>query len=430
MKEEVSLFSAFSIGVGGMVGGGIFSIIGLMAVLAGGALGPAFIISGIVALLTCYSYVKLSIYMPADGGTVSFINAAFGKTYIAGSLNILLFISYIILLALYAFAFGNYAASFIEPPLREIWMHIFTTGVLLLFLIINLVNPRAVLKSEDAINVFKIIALLAFIIGGIWSGLNWERVGPSDWTPGLEIFAGAMLIFCNYEGFELIANASKDVKNPKKSLPVAYYGSVIFVILLYVFIGIVCIGRLSVPMLERDGAHALSAVAHTFWGHFGFILIAIAAMLATASAINATLYGVAKMTYEVAKTGEIPKNFGRTFRGIPVDGMIVLAVGAGFVANFADITMISTMGSAGFLIVFFFVNLSCFKLHSQLEASRYVCGIAMLGTLTALIALFVFVESKPATAGQIWIFAIMLMLAFGGEALYSPIRRRRNQPRV
>lgn len=426
MKEEVSLFSAFSISIGGMVGGGVFSVIGFMAVLTNGAIGPSFIVAGLVALLTCYSYVKLSTHRPSAGGTVSFINDAFGKSYLSGSLNILLCLSYVLLLALYAFAFGSYGASFFEASSRPFFMHVFVTGVLLIFLALNMINPRLVLKFEDAINIFKILALLLFVGGGFWAGLNWERVEPSSWASGFEIIAGAMLIFCNYEGFELIANASKDIKNPKKTLPWAYYGSVVFVIILYALIGIVCVGRLSIPMLEQDGSHALSAVAHTFWGHFGFILIAIAAMLATASAINATLFGVAKMTYEVAKTGEMPKSFQRTFRNIPAEGMIVLTILAGLVANFADITMISTTGSAGFLTLFFFVNLACFKLRRQVHASRIICGLAMAGTLVALISLFVFVESKPSTAGQTWVFAIMLVVSFGGEALYSPSRRRRN----
>lgn len=111
-KKTISFLSVVSIGVGGMVGGGIFAVLGLAVQLARGGTPMAFFLAGIVALITSYSYARLSVTYPSQGGTVEFLNQAFGPELITGSLNILLWISYMVMLSLYAYAFGSYGASF------------------------------------------------------------------------------------------------------------------------------------------------------------------------------------------------------------------------------------------------------------------------------------------------------------------------------
>jgi amino acid transporter len=112
-NDHGSYLGAVSIGVGGMVDGGIFVVLGLAVELAGGAVPLSFIIAGIVALLTAYSYAKLSVSYPSKGGTVVFLDRAFGVDFFTGSANNLLWVGYIVTLALYAVAFGNYATTFI-----------------------------------------------------------------------------------------------------------------------------------------------------------------------------------------------------------------------------------------------------------------------------------------------------------------------------
>ncbi len=107
-KGPLGLLSVISIGIGGMVGGGIFAVLGLAVLLSGGGTYIAFALAGIVALITSYSYAKLSVTYPSQGGTVEFLDQAFGPGLITGGLNVLLFLSYIVMLSLYAFAFGSY----------------------------------------------------------------------------------------------------------------------------------------------------------------------------------------------------------------------------------------------------------------------------------------------------------------------------------
>ena len=106
-NKKIGLLEAMSIGIGGMVGGGIFAVLGLAVSLSKGATPLAFLLAGLLALITSYSYIKLSLAYPDRGGTVKFINQGFGKTLFSGALNNLLWVSYIIMLSLYASAFGS-----------------------------------------------------------------------------------------------------------------------------------------------------------------------------------------------------------------------------------------------------------------------------------------------------------------------------------
>ncbi|UCE28374.1 MAG: amino acid permease, partial [Candidatus Coatesbacteria bacterium] len=105
---KIGFWAVFAIGVGGMVGGGIFAVLGLSVELAGGGTPVAFAVAGVVALITSYSYAKLSVTYPCQGGTVEFLNQAFGPGWVTGGLNTLLLLSYVVMLSLYSYAFGSY----------------------------------------------------------------------------------------------------------------------------------------------------------------------------------------------------------------------------------------------------------------------------------------------------------------------------------
>ena len=127
-SDGMGFWSAASIGVGGMVGGGIFAVLGLAVTIARGGVPVAFLLSGIVALLTAYSYSKLSTAFPSQGGTVEFLNQAFGEGLLAGTLNVLLWLSYIVMLSLYSYAFGSYGKTFFPEAWQPVAKHALISG--------------------------------------------------------------------------------------------------------------------------------------------------------------------------------------------------------------------------------------------------------------------------------------------------------------
>jgi hypothetical protein len=316
------------------------------------------------------------------------------------------------MLSLYAYAFGSYGASLFPPESHNFWKHILISVVIFGITGLNLLNAKLIGEAEDWIVLVKLTILTLFIITGL-SGVDPARLAPATWSPPLNLLAGGMIIFLAYEGFELIANTARDAKDGAKTLPRAFYSSVGVVILLYILVAAVTVGTLSVDQIVAAKDYALAVAAKPFLGHTGFLLIAIAAMLSTASAINATIYGSARLSYVIAKDGELPSLLERKAWGEPIGGLLITSGTALLIANLADLSSLSTMGSAGFLLIFAAVNAANLELADETGSKRW---LALLGVLLCLGALgsliwYTFINSPS----QLWILLVMVGAALGIE---------------
>jgi amino acid transporter len=414
-SESMGYWAVVSVGVGGMVGGGIFAVLGLAVQLARGGTPIAFALAGLVALITCYSYARLSVTYPSQGGTVEFLNQAFGAGLITGGLNVLLWLSYIVMLSLYAYAFGSYGASFFPEAAQPFWKHALISAVVVLLSGLNVLGAGAVGKLEEWIVAFKIAILSLFVVTGI-RVLDVQRLEPAAWASPLYLTTGGMIIFLAYEGFELIANTAGDVKDPGKTLPRAYFSAVGFVILLYILVSLVTVGNLPVDKIVASKDYALAVSAKPFLGNAGFTLIAVAALLSTGSAINATLYGSSRISYIIAKEGELPEGMEKKIWNRPIEGLLITSGLTLVVANLFNLSSISTMGSAGFLLVFAAVNGANARLCAKTASRPW---IALLGVIVCLAALGALIVQRALTSPEeLWVLGIMVGLAFLIEALY------------
>jgi amino acid transporter len=420
-KESMGYWSAVSIGIGGMVGGGIFAVLGLAVQLAQGGTPVAFAIAGLIALVTAYSYARLSVAYPARGGTVEFLNQAFGEGVFTGGLNILLWLSYIAMLSLYAYAFGSYGSSFFPDAVQTMWKHILISGVIVLFTGLNILGSRAVGKSEDFIVALKLVILLVFLGAGLWT-VNTHNLSTSTWSDPLKLVAGGMIIFLAYEGFELIANTAENVKEPRKNLPRAYFTAVIFVIVLYVLVSMVTVGNLSLDKIIAAEDYALAEAARPFLGVVGFSLIAVAALLSTGSAINATLYGTARVSYVIAKEGELPEKLDHLIWRRPVEGLLITSGLTLLIANLFDLTNISIMGSSGFLLIFAGVNFAGVRLAKNTGGKRW---ISFVGAALCLLALAILIIQRAMTSpAELWVLLVMVGASFIVEIIYRKTTKR------
>ncbi len=420
--KKIGFFEAFSIGVGGMVGGGIFAVLGLTILLAHGAAFIAFIVAGLIALITSYSYAKLSVRFPSEGGTIEFITKAFGTGLFSGWINVLLLSSYIIMMSLYSYAFGSYSAALFFGKEVLLAKQLFIVGVVLVFTLINLLGAYVTGKAEDLMVFVKILILLAFAVVGFIT-IKVDRLEPQNWAPMLNIITGGLIIFLAYEGFELIANTAQDIVNPVETLPKAFYASVGFVIALYVLIAIVAVGNLTYDQVVKYKDYALAIAAEPFFGKAGFIIIGIAAMLSTASAINATLYGSGRISYLITKYGQLPRTFGKRIWKGGYEGIVILGVITIIFTLSTNLENISVAGSLGFLIVFGLVNLANYKLSKLTDSNKW---LPMLGFLLCLASALVLVgynlKQNPSSLKAATIF---IVISFLFEAAYEAISGRR-----
>jgi amino acid transporter len=420
--KKIGFWSVAAIGVGGMVGGGIFAVLGLAVQMSGGGVPLAFLLSGLIALLTAYAYSRLSVTYPSQGGTVEYLNQAFGPGVFTGGLNVLLWLSYIVMLSLYAYAFGSYGKIFFPAATQVFWKHALISSVVIVLTLINLAGAGAVGKAEAWIVGIKITILLLFIAFGLRS-VRLERLAPSTWTDPVSLFAGGMIIFLAYEGFELIANTAQDVSDARRTLPRAFYTSVGFVIVLYILVSFVTAGNLSVDRIVAAKDYALAEGAKPFLGNFGYTLIAVAALMSTGSAINATLYGAARISYIIARDGELPIFLEHKVWNRPVEGLLLTSFLTLLTANFFDLTSISMMGSAGFLLIFAAVNAANVRLHRKTGSRVWISALGVVACLVAFGALvWRIAKHNPA---NIWLLVIMLAAAFALEGAYRVITGRK-----
>jgi amino acid transporter len=293
---------------------------------------------------------------------------------------------------------------------------------------LNIIGSKAVGEAEEWIVALKIAILLVFVAVGLFS-TNPAAMEPAQWSGTVQLVAGGMLIFLAYEGFELIANTAQDVRDADRTLPRAYYSAVVFVIALYVLVSVVTVGNLSVGKIVQAKDYALAEAAKPFMGETGFILIGIAAMLSTASAINATLYGAARISYIIAKDGELPRYLDRKVWSKPIEGLLITAGLTLLVANLFKLESISLMGSAGFLIVFAAVNAANTVRHKETASKPLISAMGALACLAALGALIR--QSARDRPSALWVLGAMVLASIVIEATYRGVsgrRRKRHLP--
>lgn len=427
MNKKIGLKEAISIGIGGMVGGGIFAVLGLAVSLAKGGTPISFLIAGLIALITSYSYVKLSLKYPDRGGTVKFVNQGFGIGIFSGGINNLLWVSYIIMLSLYASAFGSYAPNLLQITGDKVAdSHIYASIIVVLATAINYYSISVVGKIESYAVIIKLIILLSFVgfgLYGLFGNPHLEQLSPEHWESPFKLLTAGMVIFVAYEGFELIANAAPDIENPKKNIARAYYWSVLFVILLYIVIAAITVGSLEFSQIATAQDYVLAEAAKPMLGKIGFSIITIAALISTFSAINASLYGGSRVNYEIAEDDELPKEFTRKLWNQPI-GLFITAVATIVLVNTLKLESISTAGSVGFLLIFAVVNFTGYKLSNEINGKK---SIPLMGTLFCIIAVIaLLVQHFSVSKSDVFIALGIIIFCFGLEYFYKKLESKKN----
>jgi amino acid transporter len=282
------------------------------------------------------------------------------------------------------------------------------------------VSATFVSRSELVVVIIKVVLLLLIIFTS-FTYVDSSRVAIENFSDPLSIFVAGMIIFVAYEGFELIANSSEEIENPEKNLPRAFYISVVLVIVLYLLIAYITVGTVDEKQLLEAKDYALAVAAKPALGDIGFVLVTIAALLATFSAINATVYGNARLGFTLARDGELPKKLNEQRNNIPFVGVVATALISLIMANSIDITKIAIIASASFLLIFTIINISALKMYKELEANKYLLILSSLVSFSALLTLLYNTYEKNLNALIIFCFFLLFSIVF--EFFYGKIVR-------
>lgn len=365
--------------IGGMIGGGIFSVLGVTIDLAGHLAFAAFLIGGAIAALTARAFSRLALRSGHSGGPFAYLREE-GHETAAAWVAWLLIVGYVFALAVYAFTFGHYLAHAVGAP--AVAARLGSVAILAAFVVVNLRGVTTSGLTEDVVVLVKLIVLGGISLVGIGM-LSPDRLAPLNNEGLLGVFLGASLIFVAYEGFEMLPYDYDDLDRPRRTLPRALYISVAVVVLVYVAVTLASQMLVSDRLLAEQKEVAFAVVGKEALGGFGLWAATIGAVFSTSSAINATLFSTARLIRDVSASGELPDALARERGGLPVAAVVWIAVlGAAF-SLLPGITEVVAFGSLTFLLVFGLVNL----MHARHTAAAGVDrGLAYLGAAACFVA--------------------------------------------
>jgi len=425
---KMGVKSAILMGLGGMIGSGIFVLLGEAGDIAGSAVWLSFLIAGVIILLTGYSYGKLGARYPSSGGVVEFLVQGYGSGTFSGGISVLYYFAQIISISMLTVSFGVYAGPLLfGNNVSQETMSILGSSVLVLLTLVNFVGAKTVSKAEAFIVGVNVVVLLVFTIPAI-TEVKFNLIEPSTYPPGKLVLTSLALTFFAFTGFGVIANTAEDIENPKKNLPKAMMFSIIIVMILYILIAIAVYGTLPLDKILAAKNTALAVAAESVLGHIGFVLVSVSAMLATASAINANLYGTTNQTYLLAKDGELPQGFKRRLWDQGTEGLLITTVVALVLANVMDLTAIASLASITLILVYLVVNIGHLRLVKETGA-KY--SVIILATFSCVAILCLFLFHIFATAPNIgFVLLVFIVTAFIMEFLLQKTRKRKIKPRV
>ena len=418
----MSVRGAAFLGIGAMVGAGIFALLGEAGAVAGSAVWLSFLLAGIVALLLGYNVVKLGVRYPSSGGLIAYLLEGFGNGRLVGIASWLgYFAAIVIVCSMVSVAFGSYATSlFVGNDAAAGWDNVFTSGIVVAMAGINLIGARFVDRAQSLI-VVVLLAVFAVFIAVTLVDIDPHLLAFSGYPPVSDIIASVALTFFAYLGFSVITFAVGDLRDPGRELPKAMYLALGVTATTYVLISLGVFGTLTVTEVVGYGETAIAEAARPALGDAGFTIMAVAALLATASSVNATLYASGGLTAMLAEVGQFPPFFGRGSRLGSHAGLLITAAIVLVVSNLVDLSAIASVGSACSLVIFLLVGMAGYKLRSTTDARG---AIILLGMAATAIVLAFFAVDTLRNAPETFVAIVAIAaLAVVLDAVWKHVRK-------
>ncbi len=406
MKNKAfGLWSAVFLGIGSMVGAGIFVLLGEAGAIAGNLVWISFIFGGIIALLSGYSLAKLATAYPSRGGIVEYLVECYGEGVFSGTLSILFYLSAMVAIAMVAKTFGTYLTMMTIGIDKPLYNNLFAVGILLTFMFINLAGSTILAKSENIIVITKLLIILIFTIV-LFFTINPELLSIKDAPPIKNIFSAIALTFFAYEGFRVITNTAEDIDNTKNILR-AMNIAILLVMGLYIAVTFAVFGNLPLDEVIKAQDYAMAEAAKPVFGELGFKIMAIAALISTASSINANLYAVTNVTYQMAKNGDLPRvyqiNVFKSYEGLIVSTIILIIM-----VLFFKLKEIAAIGSISILFIHGFVHIGHLLKTDITKANKLLIYLAIITIAIAITLALQYTSKHIPNVGYSILFGFMI----------------------
>ena len=406
-SKTLTVRQAAFIGVGAMVGAGIFSLLGAAGEVAGAAVWLSFLIAGAIALLQGYSFAKFGARYPSAAGLLEYVVRGLGNGHLTGIIAWLILAANAIVTGMVAVSFGSYAsAAFADGSTT--WIKVFAVLLVLAMTLLNIVGSQAVARTQTVI-VYVVLTILTLFAVTTLANLDLDLLLLSGYPPLRDIVSSVALTFFAFLGFGVVTFTAKDLADPSRQLPRAIYLALGIATTIYVAVALGVFGTLTVDKVISSGGTALAVAAEPTLGRAGYWLMSVTALFSTAGATNAGLYPAAGLCEQMAAIGQFPPLLGRRFGGRAPAGLLITALAAIILAAGFDLSSIASLGSAIALLVFTLVTAAHFRVRGETGASTLVLSVAITSTVVVLLTFaFTTLVDEPATAVAL---AVILLLS-------------------
>jgi amino acid transporter len=405
-KKYLTMRQAAFIGVGAMVGAGIFSLLGVAGEVAGAAVWLSFLIAGAIAALQGYSFAKLGARYPTAGGLLEYVAKGFGDGHFTGITAWLTYSANAIVTAMVAVSFGSYASAMFAGG-NAVWAKGFAALIIIAMTVVNIVGSNLVANAQTII-VYVVLGILSFFAVVTLANVNLSLLAPSGYPQLRDIVSSVALTFFAFLGFGIITFTAKDLAKPARELPRAMYLALGIATVIYVAIALGVFGTLTVEQVIASGGTALAVAAEPTLGSAGYWLMSVTALFATAGATNAGLYPAAGLSERLAETGQFPPLMARQLGGRASTGLLIEAAACLILALFFNLDAIASIGSAVALLIFAFITAAHFRVRAETGANAAVLGVAIVAVVVVLLT-FVFTTLIHEPASMITLLVILAL---------------------
>jgi amino acid transporter len=409
------------IGVGAMVGAGIFALLGAAGEVAGAAVWVSFLIAGAIAGLQGYSFAKFGARFPSAGGLLEYVIRGFGQGHVTGILAWLIYAANAIVTGMVAVSFGSYASSAFADG-SEGWIKVFAVLVVIVMTLLNIAGSQAVAKAQTVV-VYVVLGILVVFAVTTLANIDPTLLATSGYPPFRDIVASVALTFFAFLGFGVITFTAKDLADPARQLPRAVFLALGIATVIYVAVALGVFGTLTVEEVIASGGTALAVAAEPVLGEAGYWMMSITALFATAGATNAGLFPATGLSDEMASVGQFPPVMGSRLWSRAPTGLLLTAAVAIVLALGFDLSSIASIGSAIALLVFTLVTAGHLRVRSQTGASML---LLILGVLTTGVVLLTFAfTTLPEEPGTAVALLVILVLSVVLDLWWKSVKGRR-----
>jgi APA family basic amino acid/polyamine antiporter len=432
LKRSVGLLDLTALGIGAVVGTGIFVIIGEAIGKTGPSIVVSFALAGVTCMFSALAYAELASSIPVSGSAYTYSYATLGELA-AWIIGWDLIIEYGVAVAGIAVGWGQYFNELLDsafgwslpksialPPGEGGDVNLPAVFVVLAMVGLLAYGVRETARSNTVMVATKLVVLLIFIVLGA-TAFKAGNTTPFTTNGFSGIVDAAALIFFAYIGFDAISTAGEEVERPQRDLPLAIIGSLLIVTVLYILVAVVAVGALPAEQLGTSSAPLAAALDDGAGYSWGSTVISIGALIAITSVVLTILYGLTRIVFAMSRDGLLPGFFAKlTGRRTPAASTVLLGSLIAVIAAFVPLTTIAEFVNIGTLFAFVIVNVGVIILRRTqpgLERGFRVPGVPYVPIVGSLLCIYLMTRLEGLTWVRfgVWLVIGLVLYAFYGR---------------